>query len=82
MSYHGKIDPRKTGATDEEFEIMNLLNSVRSKFLKLEQTHPDDINKFTDAIHDIQSVFGLRILRRDYPDFWITKKDKNLKENE
>lgn len=66
-----------TGFIPEEDEISTNINKVWTDFNKLEQTHPNDIDEFHGAIHTLQRIMGTRILRRDYPDFWLVKKRRN-----
>lgn len=53
--------------TEQEEEIINLLTEAHNKFVKLEQTHPDDIKQWINGIHKCQNVIMGRIVRRDYP---------------
>ncbi|MGG4105232.1 hypothetical protein AAXB25_15045 [Paenibacillus lautus] len=64
----------KSGLTKDEQKIAEHIVRALNGFNKLEQTHPDDKEIFTEAIHRLQTVLGLRILRRDYPEFWLTVK--------
>lgn len=62
--------------TPEEQKISDDIVSAWNGFVKLEPTHPDDIDEFRMAIHSLQKIIGMRILRRDYPDKYPTY-DKN-----
>lgn len=62
-----------SGMTPEEQKISDHIVEAWNGFVKLKQTHPDDLNDFKDAAHTMQRILGTRILRRDYPDFWLTK---------
>jgi len=64
-----KIDP----LTLEERKIMNLLVDAHNLFIKIEATHPNDINEWVEGIHKCQHVLQKRILRRDYPDTFPIK---------
>lgn len=59
------------GLTDEELEISELLIDSYNKFLKLTRTHPNEKSKFADNIHKLQYILGMRVLRRNYPNYWI-----------
>ena len=52
---------------ETENEIMTHLVSAYNLFSKLESTHPSDREDFTNGIHELQKILGMRILRRDYP---------------
>lgn len=60
------------GLTEEEHEIMMLLMRAWSKFLHLPSNRLDHQEQFRDAIHQMQQILGMRVLERDYPDFWRT----------
>ena len=60
--------------SEQEEEVMNLLIEAHTKFSQLEQTHPSDINDWVFHLHGRQRLLGQRLLRRDYPHIFITKK--------
>lgn len=62
----------ETGFTKDEQIISNLLVDVRNAFVKLEVQHPSDRSEFDQAIHVLQGILAIRILRRDYPKGWAT----------
>ena len=64
------------GMSPEEYEVMTLLMQAHDKFAQLERTHPNEIKDWVDAIHTQQAILGMRVLRRDYPDYWATHKKK------
>lgn len=64
------------GMTPEEYEISELIVQAVEKFSKLDRTHPDEMDDFVDAIHKLQSILGMRVLRRDYPNYWLNKGGK------
>lgn len=68
-----------SGLTLQEQKVMDLIASAHGSFLELERTHPDEERDFVDAIHKIQAILGLRILRRGYPQYWLTHKDSEVK---
>jgi len=59
---------------ESEKIIMDELVSIHNKFIQLEQTHPSDITEWVTHIHGLQKILSLRIVRRDYPESWTTKK--------
>lgn len=60
-----------------EKEIMSLLVQAHNLYTQLESTHPDDIIDWKNSIHRSQDILSRRILRRDYPNTYITVKPKN-----
>ena len=60
--------------SEQEEKIMNLLIEAHTNFSELEQTHPSDINDWVFHLHGLQRLLGQRLLRRDYPHIFITKK--------
>ena len=60
--------------TKIEKEVADNLVKAWNSFCKLERQHPDEIRYFCDGIHKCQSVLGMRILRRDYPNIYPIKK--------
>lgn len=55
-------------------EILALTGEVWNRFIKLEQTHPNDIDEFAKGIHQLQRIIATRMCRRDYPNIFPTKK--------
>lgn len=41
----------------------------------LERQHPQEDDEFYAAVHRIQDLMGVRVLRRDYPLGWATFSD-------
>jgi hypothetical protein len=60
--------------TPEEKEIMNLITQAHNRFVQLESTHPSEIKDWVNGLHSLQGVLGNRVLRRDYPEIFISKK--------
>jgi len=66
----------KNAFTPQEVEIMELLIIAHNKFCQLQSTHPSEATDWQNGIHRLQAVMGLRILRRDYPEEFVTIKNK------
>jgi hypothetical protein len=64
------------GLTEEELGISKNIVAAWNGFINLKQSHPNDKNEFHQAIHILQKTLGMRVLRRDYPDFWLDKSEK------
>ena len=45
-----------SGMTDEESNIMQHIVSAYNQFLKLSPQHPNDLEEFTNGIHDLQKL--------------------------
>ena len=69
------MNKRNDGLTEQEGLIMDSLVKAWNNFLKLEKTHPCEINDFGDGIHKCQNVLMARVLRRDYPNGYPTYKE-------
>lgn len=63
---------KKTGLTDLEQECMDGLMASYSAWLQLERQHPDELRDFVDAVHKIQDLLALRVVRRCFPEGWTT----------
>lgn len=64
----------KRPTTKEEERIMSYLVKAHNEFIKMEQTHPSDMNEWVDGLHRCQNVIIQRIMRRDYPRYFKTLK--------
>ena len=60
----------ESGLTPGEQEVHDNLMAARRAWHQLDRQHPDEDREFTDAVHRIQDLLALRIVRREYPDFW------------
>ena len=56
--------------TDEEKEIVLLLNDVYEKYSSLQQQHHSDMDEFVNALHILQHLVMIRGIRRRYPDMF------------
>jgi len=54
----------------EDIVVREALVTAWNHFVKLEPTHPDDIDDFRRAIHECQRIMGIRQLRRCDPEHW------------
>jgi hypothetical protein len=53
--------------TNEEKEVWDLLSKAHAGFLKLPVTHSSDGGDWCNAIHRLQDLISLRVLRREFP---------------
>lgn len=60
--------------TVDEDHISNLIVDVWENYLKLEKQHPNDLEEFHRAIHDLQKLMAIRIVRRLYPEKYPIKR--------
>lgn len=63
------------GFTQEEAEIVDLIDQLNAKFHDLPPIHPSVKVQWNGGIHILQSILGTRLLQRDYPDIFPTYKD-------
>jgi hypothetical protein len=63
-----------TEVEKQERKVLALTAECWNEFLKLEPTHPDDINDFCNGIHKLQHILAMRMCRRDHPDIFPVKK--------
>lgn len=70
-----------TPFTKIEREISTHINHTVVKFKELPQTHPSDIPEFVRAIHDLQKILGMRVLRRTFPNEWPDKSNEGVLSN-
>ena len=63
---------KKDPYTPKEREVLDLLMKAHDIFIDLPRQHPSESVIWCDAIHQQQMLFGLRVLRRDYPNEFIT----------
>lgn len=52
------------------YDIIDLWN----KFISLPRQHPDELLEFKAHLHAIQSLIGMRILRKEHPEIFPTYK--------
>jgi len=64
-----EIEKREPFTTEEE-EVMNTVLLAHEEFLKLDRCHPMEIQEWTKAIHDLQSILIYRVVKRDYPKYF------------
>jgi hypothetical protein len=63
-----------SGMLKQEQLVMDNICKAYSEFLKLEMQHPSEMKDFVNAIHTIQGILGMRIVRRNYSDYWLIHK--------
>lgn len=68
-------------ATQEEIKAHELLVELTNTCRKLPPMHCSESTEMQTAIHSIQQLLGLRILRRVFPDTYPTYSKKEDKEN-
>ncbi|QES88866.1 hypothetical protein [Rhizosphaericola mali] len=60
--------------TEKENEVMESLIKAHGSYIELERTHPSDLGDWLFHIHALQNILSMRILQRDYPQYFFTKK--------
>lgn len=62
--------------TEQERDCEDALMKAHDLFIKLPRQHPNELETWIAAIHQQQMILGMRILRRDYPNEFVTITDK------
>jgi len=57
--------------TKEEQEVMDSLIEAHNKFIKLKRYHPSEMSEWVLSFHRLQELLSMRILNRDYPDYFL-----------
>lgn len=55
-----------------EQKILDNLADAWNRFIKLPQTHGDDVPDFRRALHECQRIMATRQMRRINPDRWVS----------
>jgi len=58
------------GLLEKEERIMSLLIEAFDLFQELDYHHQSDKEDFIRSIHDLQKILAMRVVRRDYPEYW------------
>ena len=58
------------GFTTREMHILDLIVDIHHQYMLLESTHPSDKSEWQTAIHHLQHILGMRILRREHPEIF------------
>jgi hypothetical protein len=64
---------KELGFTTDEDCIMNNIVCAHLEFQRLDAQHPSDLPEWVAAIHTLQQLMGLRILRREHPELFPIK---------
>lgn len=65
----------------EELAIMEDIAKLHNKFVALERTHPNELHNWVDAIHVLQSLIAMRIVRREYSEVLMSLLETSIGEN-
>ena len=70
-----KIQPTKLedNGIKEELELLDKTKDIWNYFVKLEKFHPDENERFADAIHNIQLMISYRITHKEHPEIFPSK---------
>lgn len=63
-----RLNLKQNGFTAEEQNVMDLICEANERFNSMLYTHVTESEDWNKAIHQLQFLLGMRILRRDYPD--------------
>jgi hypothetical protein len=73
MEEHDELEPQneQSGLGTSDHEAMELIIKAFNLFANQPgYIHPDDLDDFRRAIHDIQRILAGRVVARDYPEYW------------
>lgn len=75
------IENRFSGLLKDEKEVADLLAQAWEAFFTLPVLHENDREDFCRKIRELQSMVGMRHMRRVFPDYWensegLSKKDR------
>lgn len=62
--------------TVDEKIISELLVEAHNKYAILPTQHPSDINEWVYALHSLQKLLAMRLVRRDYPNDFYSEEVK------
>ncbi len=65
---------QETGLTESEQRVSDHLVAAFNEFTQIERTHPNEMGEFVSAIHRLQDLLAVRIVRRQFPKGWPTYK--------
>jgi len=65
-----------SGFTEDEEKCMQYLMDAYGVFIEMERQHPDEMRDFVDAIHSLQNLLAVRVIRRVYPKYWPVYKTR------
>ena len=54
----------------QEKELLLMTKDLWNKFAQLSPQHPSEKPEFGKAIHELQYIIGMRILRKEHPDIF------------
>ena len=63
----------KSGLLPEEQEIMDHLVEAWNAFIRLPMQHASDESEFCVSIHKLEYLLGIRIVRRERPEYWVNE---------
>jgi len=65
-----------SGLTEQELKVMDNICEGYTEFLKLDLQHPSEMGDFVNAIHVIQGILAMRVIRREHSEYWLIHKEK------
>ncbi len=65
-----------TGLTEGEQRVSDHLVGAFNEFSKLDRTHPSEMDEFVSALHRLQDLLAVRIVRRQFPKGWPTYREE------
>lgn len=66
-----KIIETSTPFTPSEDVVMEALVEAWNAFIKLPEQNQSAVKDFEHAIHEAQRVLAMRVMKRNYPDYFV-----------
>ena len=64
---------KEDGLTVEERKVLCHLVDAWNGFVNMKSKNEDDDEEFRMHLHILQRMIAIRVVRREYPDFWHNK---------
>lgn len=59
-----------SGLTDDERQVMDHVVAAWNAFARLPECRDEHLAQVRHAVHQVQQVLALRVVRRQYPEYW------------
>ena len=66
---------RESGLTGAELGVMEHLVAAWDGYVSLPVQHPADLGEFMGALHELQRLLAVRVVRREHPKYWRLRQD-------
>lgn len=77
-----ELRKRASGLTEGEQVVMDHLAAAWSGYVLLPTQHPADLAEFMGAVHELQRLLAVRVVRRAHPGYWRVDGDEADREGQ